>query len=71
MLRDKLKDISFFPQRQEYFFFGVPTLEKPPAFGDDQLGDAGMGRGLLFLKWCLEGVFLPEFGGADRVLIRG
>jgi PKD repeat protein/pimeloyl-ACP methyl ester carboxylesterase len=62
-LKKLLPDISFFPFRREHFLFGVPSLEKPPPQGDDPIGDAGMGRGLLFLKWTLEGVFLPTFGG--------
>jgi hypothetical protein len=59
-LRKILTDVSFFPYRKEHFMFGVPSVELPPPFGDDPLGDAGMGRRLLFLKWALEGVFLPS-----------
>ncbi len=67
-LRKILKDVSFFPFRREHFEFAVMSLEKPPPFGDDPLGDAGMGRGLLLLKWLLEGAVLQEFssGLADE-----
>jgi PKD repeat protein/pimeloyl-ACP methyl ester carboxylesterase len=65
--RKTFKDITLFPYRREHFLFAVPSLEKPPPFGDDPVGDAGMGRGFLFLKWVLEGAFLPSFsaGTAD------
>ncbi len=62
-LRRRLKDVTFFPYRREHFVFGVPSLERPPPFGDDPIGDAGMGRGLLMLKWVLEGVFIPPGDG--------
>ncbi|TVR51683.1 MAG: PKD domain-containing protein [Puniceicoccaceae bacterium] len=54
-----LSDVSFFPFRLDHFDIAVMSLEKPPPFGDDPLGDAGMGRSLLLLKWLLEGVFVP------------
>ncbi len=60
-IEEKLKEVTFFPARREHFFFGVPSIERPPAFGDDPIGDAGLGRGLLFLKWVLEGVFINPF----------
>ena len=60
-LREILPDVSFFPFRREHFQMAVMSLEKPPPFGDDPVGDAGMGRGLLLLKWVLEGAFLPPF----------
>jgi len=63
IVRGVLTDVSFFPFRREHFDFAVMSLEKPPPFGDDPIGDAGMGRGLLLLKWLLEGAFLPPFGG--------
>ncbi|MCC5805058.1 MAG: PKD domain-containing protein [Opitutales bacterium] len=59
--RQLLPEVSFFPFRREHFRSGVMSLEKPPPFGDDPLGDAGMGRHLLLLKWVLEGAFLPPF----------
>jgi PKD repeat protein/pimeloyl-ACP methyl ester carboxylesterase len=59
--REILKDVSFFPFRREHLLFANLSLEKPPAFGDDPIGDAGMGRQLLLLKWLLEGAFLPAF----------
>jgi PKD repeat protein/pimeloyl-ACP methyl ester carboxylesterase len=59
--RKILKDVSFFPFRREHLLFANLSLEKPPAFGDDPIGDAGMGRQLLLLKWLLEGAFLPPF----------
>lgn len=62
-IRKILPDVSFFPYRREHFEFAVMSLERPPPFGDDPIGDAGMGRGLLLLKWVLEGAFLPEFDG--------
>jgi pimeloyl-ACP methyl ester carboxylesterase len=69
-LKATLPDISFFPYRREHFDFAVMSLEKPPPFGDDPIGDAGMGRSSLLLKWVLEGAFLPEFDkfnvGMDR-----
>ncbi len=61
-LRKTLPDVSFFPFRREHFEFGLMSLERPPPFGDDPIGDAGMGRSLLLLKWVLEGAFLPPFG---------
>jgi pimeloyl-ACP methyl ester carboxylesterase len=64
--RDVLTDVSFFPFRREHFLFGVMSLEKPPPFGDDPIGDAGLGRGLLLLKWVLEGAFLPPFQGFNQ-----
>lgn len=60
-----LPDTSFFPFRKEHFFFGIPSLERPPPFGDDPIGDAGTGRGLLLLKWVLEGTFLPPFSAGS------
>jgi pimeloyl-ACP methyl ester carboxylesterase len=62
-LRELLPDISFFPFRRDHFEHATMSLEKPPPFGDDPIGDAGMGRSLLLLKWVLEGAFLPPFGG--------
>jgi pimeloyl-ACP methyl ester carboxylesterase/PKD repeat protein len=73
--REVLTDVSFFPFRREHFLFAVMSLEKPPPFGDDPIGDAGMGRSLLLLKWVLEGAFLPAFGGfnagIDDMVLRG
>ena len=57
----ELPEVTFFPVRREHFFFGTPSVERPPPFGDDPIGDAGLGRGLLFLKWVLEGVFINPF----------
>jgi PKD repeat protein/pimeloyl-ACP methyl ester carboxylesterase len=62
-LRDILPDVSFFPFRREHFEMGMMSLEKPPPFGDDPIGDAGMGRQSLLLKWVLEGAFLPPRDG--------
>lgn len=64
-LREFLPDVSFFPFRREHFQMAVMSLEKPPPFGDDPVGDAGMGRGLLLLKWVLEGAFLPVINGDE------
>ncbi len=58
-----LPDITFFPFRREHALQAVMSLEKPPAFGSDPIGDAGLGRGLLLLKWALEGSFLPPLHG--------
>src|SRR5204863_151595 len=73
-LRKILPDVSFFPFRREHLIFGNLSLEKPPPFGDDPIGDAGMGRQLLLLKWVLEGSFLPPFAGfntgIDDTLLR-
>jgi len=66
IVRGVLKDVSFFPFRREHFLFAVMSLERPPPFGDDPIGDAGMGRGMLLLKWLLEGAFLPPFGGFNQ-----
>jgi len=44
------------------------SLEKPPPFGDDPIGDAGMGRQSLLLKWVLEGAFLPPFDGFNNAV---
>lgn len=75
IVRGELTDVSFFPFRREHFLFAVMSLEKPPPFGDDPIGDAGMGRGLLLLKWLLEGAFLPPFAGfnqgVDDLALRG
>jgi PKD repeat protein len=60
--RKILPDVSFFPFRREHLKFACLSLEKPPPFGDDPVGDAGMGRQLLLMKWLLEGAFLPPFG---------
>jgi hypothetical protein len=57
----ELAEVTFFPVRREHFFFGTPSVDRPPPFGDDPIGDAGLGRGLLFLKWVLEGVFINPF----------
>ena len=65
-VRAELTDVSFFPFRREHFDFAVMSLEKPPPFGDDPIGDAGMGRSLLLLKWLLEGAFLPKFDGFNE-----
>ncbi|HKX63659.1 MAG TPA: PKD domain-containing protein, partial [Verrucomicrobiae bacterium] len=56
--RQLLPEVSFFPFRREHFEFAVMSLEKPPPFGDDPVGDAGMGRHLLLLKWLLEGEYV-------------
>lgn len=66
IVRGVLTDVSFFPFRREHFDFAIMSLEKPPPFGDDPIGDAGMGRSLLLLKWLLEGAFLPPFGGFNQ-----
>lgn len=68
-IRKQLPDVSFFPFRKEHFFLGIPSLERPPPSGDDPIGDAGMGRGLLFLKWALEGAFLPPVGPFPQSLV--
>ena len=57
--RAVLPEVSFFPVHREHFMFGALDLELPPPFGDDPLGDAGLGRQLLLLKWALEGSFVP------------
>ncbi|MFN0125372.1 MAG: PKD domain-containing protein [Verrucomicrobiales bacterium] len=59
-----LPDVTFFAFRREHFDFAVMSLERPSPFaGNDPIGDSGAGRGLLLLKWVLEGEFLPEFNG--------
>ena len=64
--RNMLKDVTFFPFRRDHFEAGVLSLEKPPEFGSDPLGDAATGRTLLGLKWVLEGAFLPPFAGFNQ-----
>jgi len=67
-LRMLLPDVNFFPFRREHFMYGAMSLERPPTHGDDTLGDAGMGRGLLLLKWLIEGAYVDVPGispGAD------
>jgi hypothetical protein len=57
-----LPDISFFPVRYDHFTNAVLDLEPPQTTansGDDPIGDAGLGRQLLLLKWVLEGVYVP------------
>ncbi len=54
-----LPDISFFPVRYDHFTNAVLDLEPPPQDGDDPIGDAGLGRQMLLLKWVLEGVYVP------------
>jgi hypothetical protein len=61
-VRKTLKDVTFFPVRREHVEFACLSLDKPPPSGDDPVGDAGMGRQLLLLKWLMEGTFLPPFG---------
>ncbi len=66
-LRALLPDTSFFPERREHFMFGRLHLQRPPEFGDDQTGDAGMGRQMLMMKWLLEGAYVTatDDGGAE------
>jgi hypothetical protein len=65
-LKKFLPDVSFFPFRAEHFEYGVMSLERPPPFGDDPIGDAGMGRALLLLKWVLEGAYVTfDSGGLN------
>ena len=59
--RKFLPEASFFPFRREHFQYAFMSLEKPVPFGDDKVGDAGMGRHLLLLKWLLEGAYI-QFG---------
>ncbi|HEY6225572.1 MAG TPA: hypothetical protein VI282_00470, partial [Verrucomicrobiae bacterium] len=56
--RKALPDTTFFPERREHFMFGQLHLERPPAFGDDPIGDAGTGRQMLMLKWLMEGAYV-------------
>ncbi len=57
---DALPEVSFFPVRYEYFTNAVLDLEANTAYlgGSDPIGDAGLGRQLLLLKWLLEGEYL-------------
>jgi hypothetical protein len=61
--RALLRDINFFPERREHFMFGALHLQRPPAFGDDPIGDSGTGRQMLLLKWALEGAFVTATDG--------
>jgi pimeloyl-ACP methyl ester carboxylesterase len=68
-LRAQLPDTTFFPERREHFMFGRLHLERPPAFGDDPVGDAGMGRQMLLLKWLIEGAYVtPDDNGGPNSL---
>ena len=74
VFRAELKDTTFFPARREHFLFGVGDLERPPKFGTDPIGDAGLGRNMLLLKWLLEGEYVslgdgpaPVNGDAPRL----
>lgn len=58
-----LPDTSFFPERREHFMFGRLHLQRPPEFGADPIGDAGMGRQMLLMKWLLEGAFVTATDG--------
>jgi PKD repeat protein/pimeloyl-ACP methyl ester carboxylesterase len=64
-LSKDLPEVSFFPVRREHLEFACLALDRPPPFGDDPIGDAGMGRQALLLKWLLEGAFLPPFEGLN------
>jgi pimeloyl-ACP methyl ester carboxylesterase len=57
-----LKEASFFPVRFEYFTNGVLDIESVGAYlaGSDPIGDAGLGRQLLLLKWVLEGEWVDS-----------
>jgi len=57
-VRAFLPEVSYFPFRREHFQYAAMSVEKPPPFGDDPIGDAGMGRHLLLLKWVLEGAYV-------------
>lgn len=64
--RAELRDVTFFPVRREHFMFGAGDLEGPPRFGSDPIGDAGMGRQMLMLKWMLEGQYVTLATQSDR-----
>jgi pimeloyl-ACP methyl ester carboxylesterase len=61
-LSGMLPETTFFPVRREHFMYGTLDLELPPNVGSDPIGDAGMGRQMLLLKWVLEGEFVPLEG---------
>jgi hypothetical protein len=63
--RKLLPDTTFFPERREHFVFGQLHLERPPAFGDDPIGDAGTGRQMLLLKWLMEGAYVTSTDDAS------
>jgi hypothetical protein len=65
-----LPDATFYAERQEYLTYGKGHISRPQAAGDDTLGDAGMGRQLLMLKWSLEGAFVtaPAIPGLNASL---
>ena len=64
-----LPDVSFFPERREHFESGIVHLNRPPNEGDDPIGDAGLGRQMLLLKWLLEGRYVPGYAGEDLAVI--
>ena len=59
-------DISFFAVRKEHFDQAQLDVLPPEGAGADAMGDAGLGRQLLLLKWLLEGEYVQLMPAANR-----
>ncbi len=51
-------DITFFAFPKEEFESATPNVRSPAPAGSDAVGDAGLGRRQLLLKWVLEGAYV-------------
>ena len=65
------EDITFFPEVRERFETARFDVEPPDSSGSDAVGDLGLGRRSLLLKWLLEGAYVtsvPGYSVAGRSL---
>ena len=65
------EDITFFPEVRERFETARFDVEPPDSSGSDSVGDMGLGRRSLLLKWLLEGAYVtgvPGYSVAGRSL---
>lgn len=67
----RFDDITFFPEVRERFETARFDVEPPTSGGSDAIGDMGLGRRSLLLKWLLEGAYVtgvPGYNVAGRSL---
>ncbi|HEX6973115.1 MAG TPA: Ig-like domain-containing protein, partial [Vicinamibacterales bacterium] len=58
-------DITFFPEVRERFETARFDVERPTSGGSDAVGDMGLGRRSLLLKWVLEGAYVTGVPGRN------
>ncbi|HET7694175.1 MAG TPA: PKD domain-containing protein [Vicinamibacterales bacterium] len=61
--RIAFEDITFFPVARELFETARFDVKPPSSGGSDAVGDMGLGRRSLLLKWLLEGAYVTGVPG--------